>query len=121
MASRTIYVTEYSQPTRTFLVTNADLGSELDPGTAADLTGYACKLVVRQNDVDLEDAVLFSLAGTVTAVDSTVSFALTAEHTALPAGSYPAEIRLWASGTTTEPPSESWPCSYIVSQAVVRS
>ncbi len=117
MADKLITVRENSRPFLTFEM--VDFRNEVDPTLAVDITGWAFRLVVK-NDIDDPDAqALVDLAGViVSAPAGTFSFTLTTAHTSLAPGTYVGEIRWWEDGVTTNPPHDAWRVSYTVQKAV---
>lgn len=118
MAEKTITVRELSRPTVTLQLLQ-NFRDESATSAAVNITGYAFKLIVKRDLDDADARAYFDLAGTIVAAASgTVKFDLTLEHTALPAGTYPAEVRWWADGDTTKPPSDAFSVDYVVERAV---
>jgi len=88
-------------------------------GTPPNITGYAIKLIVKQ-DLELADSrAYFDLAGVIVdAANGEYTLTLTLEHTNLAPGTYPGEIRWWSDGVTTNPPTDSVAVDYVVERAV---
>jgi len=121
MSDKTIRVREATEVVRTFILANADIGSDVNPDDPVDITAYAFLLRVRRSyldaDGDPQNLVEFTLAGAVvTAADGTFKFTLTTEHTTLVPGQYDAEILFWSSGTVTDPPTGYWNTAYVVEE-----
>lgn len=83
-----------------------------------DIGGYTLKLIVK-NSLDLPDSrAFFELeAGIVDSASGKYSFTLTLEHTSMPAGTYPGEIRIW-NGPDTAPPLDAISVDFTVLPAV---
>lgn len=123
MADRTITVRRLTTPTRTFVLTNSDLGDEEDPETVVDITNYVFKLLVKYDVTPGEftdaQAAVDVTGSIVTAADGTFKFDLAVHQTNLPPGTWPGEIRFWNSTPATgEPPDGVLTVDYIVEQAV---
>lgn len=120
-----VEVGEYSRPVLTFAWTNQDEGTLDDPTGIVNITGYSFEMkVVRKTNPALGDettTILVDLAGAIAAAASgTFTFTLTAAHTGLPPGDYRAELLVWTSGATTNPPHHRKTFTYRVRQALER-
>jgi hypothetical protein len=123
MADRTITVRRVTTPTRTFILTNADLGSENDPEGAVDITNYVFKLLVKYDSTPGEftdaQAAVDATGAIVTAASGIFKFDLSVHHTNLPPGTWPGEIRFWTSSPASgEPPDGVLTVDYVVEEAI---
>ena len=115
--AETIAVRQNSRPTLKRVL--RDFRNQDDPGAPVDITGYVIKFIVKP-DVDVPDAqAFFDLPGVITtAVQGKFTLTLLEAHTALAPGNYPGEIRWWAGGITTVPPTDAIAIDYIVERAI---
>lgn len=116
MAQKVVTVRYNSSPTRKFELLD-------EYGAAVNITGYTFKMIVKPflaHEIDgvLPDArAWFDKTGAIiTAASGTFKFDLTPAETCLPPGTYPGEIRWW-SGSTANPPTDSWSIDYVVEEA----
>lgn len=114
--AETITVRYNSSPTITRIL--KDERNEIDDDAAVNITGYTFKLIVKQ-DRNLPDArAWFDLAGSiVVAGDGTYKFELTEQHTCLPVGTWPGEIRWW-SGSSSYPPTDAVQINFVIEDVV---
>jgi hypothetical protein len=97
-----------------------DVRNEDDPNAAVDITGYDFRFIVKQ-DMDLPDSeAWFDLAGAiVTAASGIYSFTLTVAHTCQAPGTWPGEIRWWATGYAAgKPPTDRVAIDYEIVDVV---
>lgn len=117
MATEVITVGEKTRPTIKKIW--RDYRNEEDPTKALDITGYAFKLCVKRALTDPDSKAWFDLSGAiVTAASGIYKFDLTTEHTCIPPGTWPGEIRVWTDGTTTNPPHDRISLDFVVEKAV---
>lgn len=96
-----------------------DFRNPSDPNALIDITAYSFRLMVKRDLADADAQAFFDLAGVIAvALDGSVRFDLTAEHTAMPVGRYPGEIRWWSDAVETNPPTDAVRFSYIVEDPV---
>jgi hypothetical protein len=89
-------------------------------GDAIDISAGTIKLAVKRSLSDADAKILFDITGAITSgTTGMVTFDFSG-HTGL-AGSYPAEIRRWGAGSTLRLPLDAYPCTFNVSESVVRS
>jgi hypothetical protein len=116
MASETITVRYNSSPVITRIL--RDSRNEVDPDAAVNITGYTIKLIVKQSAELADSRAWFDLAASiVTAADGSYRFTMTPEHTSIPAGSWPGEIRWW-SGSTDNPPTDATQILFVVEESL---
>ena len=117
MADIQISVRQNTRPIITRVL--RDFRNESNPVAVVNITGYALKLSVKREITDSDSDAVFDLsASIVTAASGTYRFTLTPEHTFLPAGTYPGEIRWWTDGTATNPPHDALSVDFIIQTAV---
>jgi len=117
MADILLSVRQNTRPTITRVM--RDFRNESNPGAVVNITGYALKLSVKREITDADTDAIFDLsASIVTAASGTYRFTLTPEHTFLPAGVYPGEIRWWTDGTTTNPPHDALSVDFEIQASV---
>ena len=103
----------------TLVRTLLDIRNQAAPGTVVDITGYAIKFIAKP-DLDVVDSrAFFDLSATLSdPTNGEYKLDLVEEHTALAPGTYPAEIRWWVNGVTTEPPDDSIKVDFVVESEV---
>ena len=117
MADIRLSVRQNTRPTITRVM--RDFRNESNPNAVVNITGYALKLSVKRAITDADSDAVFDLsASIVTAASGTYRFTLTPEHTFLPAGVYPGEIRWWTDGTTTNPPHDALSVDFEIQASV---
>jgi len=114
--SETITVRYNSRPVITRIM--KDERNEIDPDAAVDINGWTIKLIVKQ-DRNLPDArAWFDLSASLISVtDGTYKFELTEEHTCLPPGTWPGEIRWWKA-LSYVPPDDAIQVNFVVEDVV---
>jgi hypothetical protein len=117
MADILLSVRQNTRPTITRVM--RDFRNESNPNAVVNITGYALKLSVKRAITDADSDAVFDLsASIVTAASGTYRFTLTPEHTFLPTGVYPGEIRWWTDGTTTNPPHDALSVDFEIQTSV---
>lgn len=117
MADFTIRVREKSRPTVVFAGTTAWKDRSNLP---QDITGWVLKLAVKPTFDAPDSEVIFDLTATLGAdpTQGEFYFAMTQEQTCLAPGTYPAEIRVWSSGSTSLPPHDGRSVDFVVEPAI---
>ena len=88
-------------------------------GDVLGLTGMTIKVAAKLDINDPDSEILFDLTAVVSAVTGVIT--IDWESATGLAGSFPAEIRRWNSGVSTDSlPADAYECSVNVSEAVVR-